>query len=152
MSKFKIASWLFYLVSLGTIGFGVLYIYKGMSEEIMSYHYAFLQSDHESVKALLDGKVLKLFNALMMVAGSASLCLGLTGFYITMNPFQKQEKWAWWSLMFLFIISLAGTFYVTSTVASQVPAGGDKPPHILNLVMLILVGIALFLSAKKESK
>ena len=104
----------------------------------------------------LEGKVLgiteseiRAFNSDLMDAftithrseGLYMLCLSLTLCFVSLVPFRKGEKWAWYFTFGIFGIALVGQTIITY-VGSNILAAYYLPASIL-LVILWIVGLVL---------
>ena len=130
--KLKVASIILYIVSAGAIIFGFIYLF---SPTIMPYHERFLRKSHEQ----LEPKVAKLFLALLKVAGSTFLSIGISLIMLVKGYFSKGDKFAWWIILVMMIISLVPLLYITLSI-------GLYTPWWIVATMLILLIIAMLIS------
>jgi hypothetical protein len=72
---------------------------------------------------------------LVRADGMASIGVGLFGVLITLIPFRRRERWAWWVLWFY------PTFWVVHLVG-RLPPGKD-PVHQVVFIALSLAGLLL---------
>jgi hypothetical protein len=140
--KKRIATIIFLILSLIAFGFGLLYVFR---ENLMGYHIAFLGVNTSELNEF-SPRVLQLYLALMRVAGSCMIAIGIGALLITLIPHKNEEPWAWWTLFVLFSASLTPMYFVTHHIARYIPEGQPKPPSILVLIMLGLLLISLVLS------
>ncbi len=142
----KIATILFYIISVAAIGFGAMYFFR---HHIMDYHVAFLGMSEDEIKSF-NPKLIDLLLAMIHIMGATFITIGITGLIITYSSFRKGVKWAWYSLFVLFTLSLTPMLFITHKIASAIPDGESKPPWWLTLAMLIVMAIALILSWPKK--
>ncbi len=143
----KISIYIFYFLSIIAIAYGLMYLFKN---DIMSYHYAFLNMDKTQINDF-NPHIIKLMLALMKVSGACFVAVGSTALIITAKPFRNGEKWALLCLISLFSLSLIPMFFVTLNIANSIPSGGIKPPWWLTLAMIILLIIATLFSLNKRT-
>ncbi|MFC0542961.1 hypothetical protein [Kutzneria chonburiensis] len=71
--------------------------------------------------------------------GLASVGLGLFGLLLTVVPFRRRERWAWWVLWFYPILWLAHLVFA-------LPPGTD---HVHQVVFIVLSLVGLLLPARE---
>lgn len=144
--KMGISSSILYLLSAISIVFGLIYLLR---TDIMPYHHAFLGMTVEELDQL-SPKLMSLYLALMKVSGANSFAIGLASVFLVMFPFRQRKAWSWWCLLLLYLSALVPLFFITFNVASQIPDGQSKPPWVLTLAMIALLGAALGISFYKK--
>lgn len=155
--KMKISVTIFYLLSLVTLVFGFMYLLR---DNVMPYHVCFLSDSADSsvgtafMNKLADisPRIVELYLGLMKIVGGSFIAIGVAAIYLVSCPLVRGEKYAWWTLLIIYSISLLPTVYVTYSIASQIPEGGIKPPYILTIGMFVMNIVALILSKKHISK
>jgi len=142
--KRKITTVLLYLISAFSICWGFTYILHG---DIMSYHRCFLklytQQEYDAMNQFND-RVIPLMKGLMQILGGGMIAIGVAVFYITKFSFTKGDKWSWWALLFILIITLLPIMYVTHFVAVSIDKTEctSRPPWVLFYGIFVLVIIA----------
>lgn len=141
LSKLKIASILFYILSVGTIGFGSLYFFRS---DIMPYHYAFLNLSYEEL-VNFNPNILKLMIAFMKIIGSSFIAVGIGVAIITYRGIRNKQAWAWWSIFVIYLFPIVTTYIITLIISNSITIG-PKPPSWLALSMIITLLLALIFS------
>jgi hypothetical protein len=139
--RHKIAKWIFIFLSLGAVAYGVMYL---ATPHLMSYHLAYLGMTEEQINQL-SVRFLPLYHALMQVSGAGMVAIGFAAFLITLIPHKREEKWAWWTLLVLFSMSLVPMFLTTFHIAQNI-SSGPKPPYYITIIMFVLMLIAQILT------
>ena len=141
--SFKISIILFYVLSVGTVGFGSLYFFRS---NIMPYHYSFLHMTPQEL-ANLNPNILKLMVAFLKIIGSSFIAIGIGIAIITFRGIRQKKAWAWWSILVIYFFPIITTYIITIIVSNGITEG-PKPPSWLALSMIIDLFIALILSIK----
>jgi Ca2+/H+ antiporter len=142
--KRKITTVLLYLISAFSVCWGLTYILHG---DIMSYHRCFLklytQQEYDAMNQFND-RVIPLMKGLMQILGAGMIAIGVAVFYITKFSFTKGDKWSWWALLFILIITLLPIMYVTHFVAVSIDKVEctSRPPWYLFYGIFVLVILA----------
>ena len=136
--KLKTASILLYVFAVGTLLFGVLYLFN---PTIMPYHQRFLEMTHQQ----LEPKVAFLFLALMKVIGGLQLSLGIGLIMLVKGRFSKGDNWIWWTILVMSAVGLIPCLYVTLSI-------GLYTPWWSVAIMMILVAVALVISKTSMRK
>ena len=139
MTKQKIASILLYIVSLGIVGFGVIYIYKGYTVGLMPYHFQFLGV--ESCDQL-DPKVSELMKTFVHIIGFAFTAIGVTFFLLVKGMFNGEQDDYDWKIIAAMILVLVPIIYEMINLASYTP-------WKIVTGLLVIAAIALFLSRSR---
>ncbi len=139
----KIATYLFYILSIVTVGYGVLYFSRS---NIMPYHYAFLHTDAQELNNF-NPNIVKLMIAFIKIIGSSFIGIGFGIAIASYNGIRRKKKWAWWSILSIYSLAIIVTYYITLMVSSNITEG-PKPPSYLALGMILLLGSGLILSFK----
>ncbi len=139
----KIATYIFYLLSLVTIAYGGLYFFRS---DIMPYHYAFLHTNAAELNKF-NPNIIKLMLAFIKIIGSSFIGIGFGIAIANHNGIRREKKWAWWSILFIYSLAIIITYYITLMVSSNITEG-SKPPSYLALGMIILLVSGLALSFK----
>jgi len=139
----KISTYIFYLLSLVTIGFGTMYFLRS---DIMPYHYSFLQTDSASINAY-NPRIVELMLAFMKIIGSSFVGIGLGVIVVTKMGIAKSKAWAWWTILLTMAFPLTVTYWITIIVSKNIELG-PKPPWYLALGMIVLLILGLVLSSK----
>ena len=141
--SFKVSIILFYILSIGTIGFGALYFFRG---DIMPYHYSYLHLTPQELNNL-SPNIIKLMVAFLKIIGSSFIAVGLGIAIITFRGIRQERAWAWWSILTIYLLPILTTYIITLIVSSNITEGA-KPPSWLALSMIIDLFLALILSAR----
>jgi len=142
--KRKITTVLLYLISAFSVCWGMTYILHG---DIMSYHRCFLklytQQEYDAMNQFND-RVIPLMKGLMQILGGGMIAIGVAVFYITKFSFTKGDKWSWWALLFILIITLLPIMYVTHFVSVSINKVEctSRPPWVLFYGIFVLVILA----------
>jgi cytochrome bd-type quinol oxidase subunit 2 len=139
--RHKIAKWIFIFLSLGAIAYGFMYLFRS---HLMGYHLAYLKLSENEINQFND-RLLSLYHALMQVSGAGMVAIGFAAFLITLIPHKREEKWAWWTLLVLFSLSLVPMFVTTFHIAQNI-SSGPTPPYYLTVIMFGLMLIAQILT------
>jgi len=142
MTKQKIATILLYIVSLGIIGFGVMYIYKGFTVGLMPYHLKFLNID--SIDSL-DPKVAELMRTFVQIIGFAFSCIGIAFILLVRGMFNGEQDNYDWKIIAAMVLVLVPIIYEMLHLATYTP-------WYLVLIMLVLAVIALILARPRKTK
>lgn len=142
MSKIlNIASILILIVAIFGVIFGLLYL---VGDPLQDKMFGVTESEIRAFNSdLMDGFIL-----VHRSEGLYMLCLSLALCYVSIVPFKKGEKWAWYFTLGIFGIALVGQVVITY-VGSNILASYLLPASIL-LVILWLVG--LIISIKEFNK
>ncbi len=143
--KRKIATGLLVFLSLIAIAFGLHYLFAA---HLMKYHISFLQMAELQLNQV-DGRIVALFLVLIRIVGGCMTAIGVASLILAWVPFRKQERWAWWTVLALFSISLLTLGIITFPVAQDI-TNGPRPPWWLATGMLAVLAVALFLSPPKK--
>lgn len=136
--RLKIACILLYVFAIGTLLFGVLYLFK---PTIMPYHEKFLGMTHQQ----LEPKVAFLFLGLMKVIGGLELALGVGLVMLVKGRFSKGDNLIWWTILVMCAVGLIPSLYVTLSI-------GLYTPWWSLAIMMILVAVALIISKPAMEK
>ena len=136
--RLKIACILLYVFAVGTLLFGVRYLFK---PTIMPYHEKFLGMTHEQ----LEPKVAFLFLGLMKVIGGLELALGVGLVMLVKGRFSKGDNLIWWTILVMCAVGLIPSLYVTLSI-------GLYTPWWSLAIMMILVAVALIISKPAMEK
>lgn len=136
--RLKIACILLYVFAIGTLLFGLLYLFK---PTIMPYHEKFLGMTHQQ----LEPKVAFLFLGLMKVIGGLELALGVGLVMLVKGRFSKGDNLIWWTILVMCAVGLIPSLYVTLSI-------GLYTPWWSLAIMMILVAVALIISKPAMEK
>jgi hypothetical protein len=136
--RLKIACILLYVFAIGTLLFGLLYLFK---PTIMPYHEKFLGMTHQQ----LEPKVAFLFLGLMKVIGGLELALGVGLVMLVKGRFSKGDNLIWWTILVMCAVGLIPSLYVTLSIGLYTPWWGVA-------IMMILVAVALIISKPAMEK
>lgn len=141
-TRLKISMILFYILSIGTIGFGSIYFFRS---DIMPYHYSFLHLTQDELNSF-NPYILKLMVAFLKIIGSSIIAIGLGISILTYKGIRQEKVWAWWGIIVIYLFPIITTYIITIIVSNNITIG-PKPPSWLALFMIIDLFMALILSA-----
>lgn len=142
MSKIlNIASILLLIVALFGVIFGLLYL---VGDPLQDKVFGVTESEIRAFNSdLMDGFILvHRSEGLYMLSLSLALC------FVSLVPFRKGEKWAWYFTLGIFGIALVGQVIITY-VGSNILASYLLPASIL---LVIVWFIGLIISIKEFNK
>jgi len=136
---------IFIVLSLFSILFGVRYL---LTSHLMAYHENFIGETEFQLRTL-NPNIVFLLLTFMRIVGSLMIAIGITSLVITLGPYRRNDSWAWWSLLILFLTSLIPLVILTFRVAEGI-SSGRTPPWWLAAGMLVLAIAALGLRKKGQ--
>jgi len=131
-TKRRIASIMLYVVAGVALLFGLLYSF---SPTLLPYHERALGMTHEQ----LQPEVTALFLTMMRVIGVSFLSIGVALALLVKGPFGKEDRWAWWIILFMGLICLVPLLFITLNV-------GLYSPWWVVAILIILEIVALTIS------
>ena len=131
----NVASALLFIVAIFGLVFGLLYMFanplEGKTLEVTESEIRAFSSDFMDV-----------FTLVHRAEGLYTFCLSLTLCFVSLVPFRKGQKWAWYFTLVVFGIALVGQAVFTYIYGRYVLAEYYLPAAIF-LVILWLVGLLL---------
>jgi len=135
--KLRIASIMLYVYSAVTLLFGFIYSF---TSTIMPYHVKFLGMAQEQLKP----EVAALFLTSYKVIGACFLSLGVVVAMLVKGPFNKGDRWTWWTILVTGLIVLVPLLFITLKV------GLSSPWWVVSILIIILI-VAMAISWKPTS-
>jgi len=130
----NVASALLFLVAILGVVFGLLYL---VGNPLEGKVFGVTESEIRAFNAdLMEG-----FTLIHRSGGLYMLCLSLAMCFVSLVPFRKGEKWAWYFTFGIFGIALVGQAII-SYIGTNIMAEYYLPAAIL-LVILWLVGLLI---------
>lgn len=140
--KTTIAFWLYFLVGLLLVAFGVVYMLR---TEFMPYHAVAVGMPWAEVPPNVKVLILTLIKAV----GGTTLALAIAFYAILFLAFRQDMRWAIYAMALLGLVQSAATFYSMGYAALNTPA---NPPFWAPAVGLLLTLIAFMLSVLNSNQ
>jgi hypothetical protein len=128
--KLKIAFWLNILVSIALIAIGLRYL---LSSQIMPYHLQVIGRSWNDLEPRLQMMLL----GLLRLGGIAQLSTGIALGILTLIPFRRRQRWAYWAIPIIGFIYGAPIAYGAYALHSSTQAA--TPWKVVVIILLVLL-------------
>lgn len=121
-----------YLLTLPLLTiFGLVYLFHS---EFMLYHAVALGQSWSELEPPLQVLIL----ALMRAVGGGFLATATAMGFLLFKPFRQGQRWSYWAIPTIGLISCGSSLYATLSVAHNTPA---SPPWLAATLVLLLIGL-----------
>lgn len=115
---------------------GLLYLITGTFQ---SYHIDFIGLTATDVTAF-NANLMILISVYIRIIGVGNISGGLAGLLITLIPYRKGKKWAWFAVLITGMVSIVPTLIITNVVL------GSHYLYMVFIIAMIIWIISLVLS------
>jgi hypothetical protein len=129
-SKLRIAFFLNVLVSIALIAFGLRYV---LSSQIMPYHLQVIGRSWND----LDPRLQMMLLGLLRLGGIAQLSTGIALGILTLIPFSRGQRWAYWAIPIIGFIYGAPIAY--GAYALHYSTQAATPWKVVVIILLVLL-------------
>jgi hypothetical protein len=119
---------------------GLLYAISGT---FMAYHVAFTGKTASQVSSY-DSELMFLISAFIRLIGFYLIAIAVFSIYIIIHGIKEKEKWAWFCVLFVYLIAVIPTIVITYMITGLLGT-----PFLITVVLIILWIIALTYSYKE---
>ena len=142
--KMKLAAACYIVSAIAMLAIGLAFIF---AQEFFPFHSDVIQTSWQE----LGKPEQTLYIGMMRTEGAGFLASAVAIAILLLIPFRRREVWSFWAMTVVGLVehvpTLVATYHVSQTTAANPPW-----PITLALMVLLLIGLLLALSANREKQ